>query len=234
MNELNKKKKRFKKFKSQRLDRWNRGAILIATITGIVGICNICYTSYLNYKLNKLNYSPQLVVTKCQLTELKKTGSNTPQYAFYSTRVNATVKNIGNNNAHLMLEVYICIPTGRDFLRKEKNENQFAKDNRNGPPEYYFDKQIYPNQEIIVSPLVENLNSADSIITLHFLFIYKNDNNIIYDSYYWYSCRIKDNSENPINFVSENNSFHVYGIWESHRMNNIYSRISKKKVAPTN
>jgi hypothetical protein len=221
------KKERFKKFKLKRLDWWNRGAIIIAIIAGIIGICNICYTSFLNYKLNKLNYSPQLIVSKCQLTDYKKLGSTTSQY---SVRAIITLKNIGNNNAHLMMQVSICIPTGEDFLRNEKNKKEFAKDVRDAPREYYSDKQIYPTQEIIVSPLVEGLNSADSIFTLHFWFVYKNDNGIIYDSYYWYSGKIIENPEKPICFDSENNSFHIYCWWESWRMRHIYKiNVSKRK-----
>jgi len=81
------------------------------------------------------------------------------------------------------------------FFKKRENKKDFAKNVRDAPREYYSDKQIYPTQEFIVSPLVEGLNSADSIFTLHFWFVYKNDNGIIYDSYYWYSGKIIKNPE---------------------------------------
>jgi|ERR1035437_1349863 hypothetical protein len=224
---LNNKKERFKKFKSKRPDGWYRATTYIAMVASLVSIFSIIYTIKLGSKLNKLNYSPQLVVSKCQLTDFKKLGSTTFQY---SVRAIVTLKNIGNNNAHLMMSVSICIPVGEDFLRKEKNKKDFAKNVRDAPREYYSDKQIYPTQEFIVSPLVEGLNSSDSIFTLHFWFVYKNDNGIIYDSYYWYSGKITENPEKPICFDSENNSFHIYSWWESWRIRHIYKiNVSKRK-----
>ena len=224
---LNNKKGRFKKFKSKRPDGLYRATTYIAMVASLVSIFSIIYTIKLGSKLNKLNYSPQLIVSKCQLTDFKKLGSTTFQY---SVKAIVTLKNIGNNNAHLMMYVSICIPVGEDFLRKEKNKKDFAKNVRDAQREYYSDKQIYPTQEIIVSPLVEGLNSADSIFTLHFWFVYKNDNGIIYDSYYWYSGKIMENPEKPICFDSENNSFHIYNWWESWRIRHIYKiNVSKRK-----
>ena len=249
MNIRNKKKERFKRFKSQRLDRWNRGAITIAIIAGIVGICNICFTGFLNYKLNKLNYSPQLVVTNCQITDFKDNRLATTQY---TVTIETKLKNIGNNNAHLLIYSFGVLPTGEDYFRTVKDSNKFSSELKNAGRIYYSDREVFPNQELDGPTLISGINKdqiitgissiglkelllpTDSIFTAHFWFAYTNDKKDVYDTYFWYTAKITNDPKNPVKFVSKSYSFQIYNSCESKKLiaDFKYSKLLKRSIIP--
>lgn len=184
-------------------------------------------------KLNKLNYSPQLVVTECKITDFNINRLATTQY---TVTAETKLKNIGNNNAHLMMNSCAVLPTGEDYFRNLKDSSGFSKDVKDAARIYFADGQIYPNQElngptiksgINKDMIVTGLNSidvkeellpTDSIFTIHFWFVYSNDNEIVYDTYYWYTTKITDDPKNPVKFVSQSYSFHIYDSNESKKI----------------
>ena len=231
---LKRKKVRFKKFKLQRPDQLSKVALIIAVLSGIVGIKNIRDTNKLNYELNKLNYSPQLVVTECKITDFKINRAATTQY---TETAETKLKNIGNNNAHLIVTSNAVLPTGDDYFRQYKNTEEYSKETKNDAARiYYTDRQIYPNQELNGPTLISGINKevkvtgvssidlkevllpTDSIFTLHFWFAYTNDIDIVYDTYYWYTAKITNDLKIPVSFVSQSYSFHIYNSEESKKM----------------
>lgn len=214
-------------FRNVKYFEWINTCVLLLTL--ILAISTFSIADH----LNKLNYSPQLVVTKFQLLDIKKTATNGSQQPSFVTNALITLKNIGNNNAHLMLQESIAQSTGDCLFRKEKRDKEFAEEVKNAPSGYYADRQLYPNQENIIPVTFENLNSFDSIITLHFFIIYKNDNGIIYDTYYWYSGKIIESSDSvSFNFLQDNNSFHIFSKRESRTIRRIYEKnVANKKYS---
>lgn len=239
------KMERFKKFRVEGPDWLSKVALIIAVLSGviavlsgIVGVKNISDTNKLNEELNKLNYSPQLIVTECKLSNFKFISyDSTIIHASFFLNIDLKLKNIGNNNAHLMIYMPNDTTSGEDIFRKYKNRKQFREDIKRAVKSYYADKSIYPTKECVIH--FSNANIVyirDSTFTIHFWLVYRNDIGTIYDTYYWYRARVNYGSLvqsasilnpptfnlDPPTFIDDNYSFHVYDDNESTKMNEDY------------
>lgn len=200
-----------------------------------LGVTLIIYvrTSRIEHRLNKLNYSPQLIVSECNITDFKINRLATTQYI---VTAETKLKNIGNNNARLLMHSNAVLATGEDYFRQLKDSINFREELKDVERIYYAERQIYPSQ-ILVGPtlktgvnkidivtgissadLEEDLLPTDSIFTLHFWFVYTNDDEIVYDTYYWYTTKITNDPKNPVQFVSQSYSFHIYDSKESKKI----------------
>ena len=246
---VNRKKERFMNFKSKRPDGWYRATTFIAMTASVVSIFSIIYTINLGYKLNKLDYSPQLVVTNCQITDFKINRLATTQY---TVTIETKLKNIGNNNAHLLIYGCGVLPTGEDYFRTAKDSNKFSSELKNAGRTYYSDREVFPNQELDGPTLISGINKyqiitgissidlkewllpTDSIFTAHFWFAYTNDKKDVYDTYFWYTAKITNDPKNPVKFVSKSYSFHLYNSYESKKLvaDLKYSKLLKRSIIP--
>lgn len=199
-------------------------------VTLIVTVVIFLITRSISTNLNKLNYSPQVVFTDCKITgfQIIKGSPNT-----YIVTAETKIKNIGNSNAHLIVTNCAILSTGEDSLRHTKYAKDFSKEIKDADRSYYSDRQIYPGQELNGPTLYNDINEAelatgigsislkdellttDSTFTLHFWIVYSNDNDVFYDTYFWYTAKITDDTWK---FVGQSYSFNIFGNKEKRKM----------------
>lgn len=237
--------------------------IIISILSFGYGIFNNIANKRLELKVNALSYKPQITVSKCQLTDLEIKSSpfqinqdelindtiEKKTTAQYTVNFKITLKNVGNNNAHLMLISYTDTTTGDDFFRQFKNDKKFQIFLRDTKADnsYYSDYQINPGTDFSTSIRTSINFLKDNIFTFHLWIVYKNDMGMIYDTYYWYRGKLGDfslgsyyniitgqmvnpkieNFENIISFVDDNNSFHIYSKKENRKMIRYFSQLDK-------
>lgn len=194
------------------MKRINKINIGISVGAIVISISAIFYDAFQNreidklqYDLNGLNYKPIIKVDNILLTSFEeKTDSiifqgelnNSTGFVKMNTRIETNItfelKNIGNSNARIIAAFCIDTVSGDDKLREliyRKGLNPI-KDSSNN--EFYSHWQLQPGESDKLRFHKSIDFVKDETFAVHLLLFYKNDLDMLYDTYYWAKFQKKD------------------------------------------
>ena len=253
------------------MKRINKINIGISVFAIIISIAAFTYDAFQNkrinklqYDLNALNYKPIIKVDNILLTSFKE---RTDSLIFQGelndstgllkmnskieTNITFDLKNIGNTNARIIAAFCIDTVSGDDKLREliyRQGMNHVLDTSNN---EFYSYWQLQPNE----SDKLRFHKTIDFVknetFAIHLLLLYKNDLDILYDSYYWAKFQKKDlivdfmvdttngqliwaklvnDKKEYVKYIDQNVAYKVYTEKESNDFEVLLDRIKKNNA----
>ncbi len=175
--------------------------VLFAIIFSVISLYHSCDNKKSIEKINSVNYRPRIEVInypkvrmtsdtlKSELITLRESGTlDIPIYIKVSFE--AEIINSGNSTAILQLLLWADTTSVNSLLREKVLEKQLSNIEVFDP---FFQNDLLPEMADTVKVFIEkNIQfTLNETFTLHMLFIYENELDNIYDTYYWaqFSCK---------------------------------------------
>lgn len=228
--------------KSERINSiiWKITPIIISIGSLVLGWSNTNRINKHQYELNSINYKPQLEISS-KITNFKFTSvgpyfeaTNSAKESKllgtkgnFTAKIDITFKNIGNENAYLLLSSYSDTTSNIYLIRNMHEKRLFPESFATSQHFLHDDIQISPKNEYhLTFEEAKTNNFRDNKYQLYFWTVYKNDLGMLYDTFFTYSAMLSDSTlsakgNNVIVIMTnsyERNKFYPYSEDESKRM----------------